>query len=236
MQRVAIMLAAVALGGCVPARMAGLERLGDARPLAISGIGYGRTGAFRVGVDGTAGQFRREAGSAGWETFFGETAIERRGTTWFNLAGPGVRGTIEGRCALTRSDRRVDSGRVSVTDTVAPVRIACRFLRSGQAVGSLALGEVPAAGLTVVEERRGRLAIGGTRFDIRSEHRFADPRVLGPAGARLGYVFADRDRDIAGVELTGGTPRLALPAEPITREAALIGAVALALMWEPGED
>jgi hypothetical protein len=213
--------------------MAGFERIAATTDrVEITGVGWGRSGQFKlVGLE-AAGRFDRSAEEAG-----GLGYKQQRGHVRFSLAGSGVAGALAADCGYLQESvsgsGAVGSVETSTTVVVRPMNFRCDFTRDGQAVGGLTLRMVPGRMVDIRTLRAGTLRYGGEVLALRSVHTFEGSSL--PAAMPLGYTMTRTNAEIAAAYLNGNTRILALPKDGPAREAALMAGIALALMWDPGD-
>ncbi|TFI56319.1 hypothetical protein E2493_20780 [Sphingomonas parva] len=230
----ALALAAAAAGPALCAeRMRGFEEIaGAGERVDVTGLSGWHKGRFRIGETGAEGRYRILSSSdhAGGE-------VAHFGGSRFDLSGPGVAGALSGRCgfdALSRRTRgRIGEVRVTTSTRLVPLAYRCEFARDGEVIGELVLDEVARPGLSVRQERAGHVRIGDARLAFASVHHL-DGTML-PTSTPVGYRFEAEGRAVGAVDLNGSRKRLALPDDPALREATLLGSLALALFWDPGD-
>jgi hypothetical protein len=212
------LLASLCLAACVAlptARMALPADLEAATPMPFEGLGAGRSGRFTH--DGHGVMFRRMGDTL---SVFDRLRLDRVSVE-FERAG--ARGRCDGRAAA------VSAG---IVDTPAkPLVLDCRF--TGPAAGELLLTAPRLAGGGIRQPREGQASFGAIVIDIRSEHTLAGSPLPLPQPA--GYRFMIQGRDVAALDLAGGTPVLRRTAgldEP-TRAAVTQTALALGLLFDP---
>jgi hypothetical protein len=215
---VALLFAGAALSGCVgEARIAMPSDLGArSERLVIDGMGGWQHGAFTVGT--SSGRFTRTS-----ERLSGLGFAEDRGGGRFVLKGPEAGGTIAGSCAFDQSSAEIGPVEVSIDRLL----YRCTFERDGAPVGDLVLEPAGLSG----QGRQGRLRFAGRELQLRSIHQFEGGKL--PSGSPLGYRFEHGGRAIGAVDLNGGDKVLFAPREPDLRGAALAGALALSIFWDP---
>jgi hypothetical protein len=236
-RRALLALAAAALlaAGCAvslqPARMVLPPGLEAAAPMPFAGLGAGRSGRFTL--DGQTVTFRRLGDAL---SVFDRLRLDR-------VAVEFERGGAQGRCDGRAAEATVGG----VQAAVRPLTLTCRFTGAGgeAAAGELTLQERPVAGAGARLAREGQARFGAVVVEIRSEHALAgSPLPLSqPAGYRLAIAGPTPGhspghtpgQDAAALELTGGTPvlRLAPGLDGATREALILTALALGLLFEP---
>ena len=217
--------AAGALGACgviKPARMAvpaGLDAATD--HVTITGLGASPRGEYRVADHG--GSFTRSATRL---SFFDMAATDRAKVT-FSISGPLLAGPVNGRCGLAQRTVNINV----VTFTPRPLQFDCSF--DGVPGATLVLQEASdgLAGNLGQAQRRGYIEVAGTRLALRSAHHVQGSPL--PLAAPIGYVFEVDGRAVGAIDLNGTTPDVLLPKGGSARQAALLAAVALALVWDP---
>ena len=218
-------LACLTLAACAPAQMRLPTTLAEApERTEFAGIGGRPSGEFVAGP--YRGKFKR---SLDQFTFF-ETDVDRVGRASFTVAGPAIGSTIEGRCGMIES--AVDLGVVEVTSR--PMAYGCHLTAEGRPVAAgFELREVVGGGSAITRyERRGEISIGGTSLQIRSVHNLAGTAM--PSLTPVGYLFEQDGRQIAALELTGRPALIGLSGlDGATARTVVVGAVALAIFWDP---
>ncbi len=211
-------LACLCLAACVSlptARMALPAGLEAATPLPFEGMGAGRSGRFTH--EGQEVVFRRMGDTL---SVFDRLRLDRVSVE-FERAG------AKGRC-----DGRATAVTAGVVDTPAePLSLHCRF--TGTLPGELLLKEPKPATGSIRQAREGQASFGRLVIDIRSEHALAGSALPLPQPA--GYRLIIEGRDVAALDLAGGTPVLRRTAgldEP-TRAAVTQTALALGLLFDP---
>lgn len=220
----ASLLAALTLAACgsVPlgsARMALPPELADAPALPFAGLPPGKRGRFVL--DGQAVEFRRTGDAL---SVFDLLRLDR-------VALEFESGPRQGRC-----DGRGSNVRIGLVDTAAqPLEVVCRFsgTATGERAGELVLREPRLAGGGTLKAREGRATWGPVLIEVRSEHRLQGSPLPLPQPA--GYRLQAAGREVAALELTGGTPvlRRAAGLDEATSSAVTQTALALGLMFDP---
>jgi hypothetical protein len=225
LKRAACVLLPAALIGCSairPARMALPARLdATAERVSLTGLGAGPRGEFSVA--GHGGAFTRRATRL---SFFDAVATDRANTT-FTLNGPAFAAPVSARCGLAQRTATLNV----MAFTPRPLQYDCAF--EGVAGARLVLqeGAKGLAGKLGQAQRRGFVDVGGTRLALRSVHNVQGSPL--PLDAPIGYVFEAEGAAVGAVELNGTTPEVLLPRAVAQRQAALLAAIALALVWDP---
>lgn len=219
----------VALTGCAslpPARMALPPELrSGVVETPMTGIGGGQRGRYALGP--WRGDFERSATRL---SFF-DVLENRKGSTRYTVAGPGIDGTIAADC---RMRERIVTIKV-VTFTPAPLAYRCDFDASGQAMAArfeLQQGGGPGAAAVNRAERRGELALPRVVLQMRSVHAVeGSPLAL---STPLGYLL-ERDGTVVGAVEVNGSPRVLWrnDAEVELQRAIVVAAVALGVFWDP---
>jgi hypothetical protein len=211
-------VASLSLVACavVPsARMVLPADLEVATALPFEGVGGGRSGRFTL--EGQEVTFRRMGDVL---SVFDRLRLDRVSVE-FERAGN------KGRC-----DGRAATVTAGVVDTpTQPLVLNCRF--TGPVAGELLLKEPRLAGAGIRQEREGRASFGAVVIDIRSEHALAGSPL--PLAQPAGYRLMIQGRDVAALDLAGGTPVLRRSAslDEATRAAVTQAALALGLLFEP---
>jgi len=214
--------ALAACGAIQPARMAipaGLDATTDR--VTITGLGGLPRGEYRVGEYG--GAFTRSATRL---SFFEMVATDRAKAT-FSVSGPGWARPLNARCGLAQRTANINV----VTFTPRPLQYDCSF--DGVPGATLVLQESSegTAGGLGQAQRRGYIEVASTRLTLRSVHQVQGSPL--PLEAPIGYVFEVVGRVVGAIELNGTTPAVLLPKDGDVRQAALLAALALALVWDP---
>lgn len=197
----------------------------QAAPIAVEGIGGRTKGRFYAG----AWQGSYERSEERLALF--DTVIRNSGHSGFVIEGPGISWTIEARCRMR--EKVLDFGLVEFTPK--PMSYGCAFTANGNDIPArFELQEVRSGlgGALSRRERRGEIALGGEIVQIRSVHKLAGTAL--DIATPIGYVFEQQGRPVGAVELNG-TPRLFIAdraGESLSRTIA-IGAIALAIFWDP---
>lgn len=210
-----VSLCLVACAALPPARMALPAGLETATPLPFEGLGAGRSGRFVL--EGQAVTFRRMGDVL---SVFDSLRLDRVSVE-FERAG------AKGRC-----DGRAAAVKVGIVDTpVQPLALNCRF--TGPVVGELLLKEPRLAGAGTRQAREGQATFGAVVIDIRSEYALAGSPL--PLAQPAGYRFMIQGRDVAALDLAGGTPVLHRTAglDQGARAALTQVALALGLLFDP---
>ncbi|MBL8330905.1 MAG: hypothetical protein JNJ71_18855 [Rubrivivax sp.] len=186
-----------------------------ARALPFEGLGAGRSGRFTL--EGQTVTFQRKGDSL---SVFDKLRLDR--------VSVGFRHPdAEGRC-----DGRATALTVGILDTPArPLALSCRF--AGRVAGELQLTESRLAGAGTRHAREGQAIFGTLVIDIRSEHALAGSPL--PLSQPAGYRLMIAGRDIAALDLAGGTPvlRHTEGLEPQVKDAVTQAALALGLLFDP---
>jgi hypothetical protein len=232
--RTALLFAAVstlAIAGCAaiqPARMAMPQNLASsAVTVPVTGIGAGRSGAFRIGP--YSGRFTRSDERLG---IFDPVFERRDGRTDFELTGPEIVGSI--RVACRAQERTVSLGVLSVE--AQPMAFSCDIASAGFEPARL---EVRAhregmGGRLMRQERRGEITLDGATLRIRSVHDVEGSGIQ--LATPIGYVFDQDEASVGAVEINGSPIVSYDPAvSSSARQAILIASVALGLFWDPAE-
>ena len=235
-----------ALGGCVPARMAGFDTLrarGDLDPIEVTGVAGWSDGSFRLGDD--AGSVRRlaQADAIGWGPDAVGSAFDavrvglaaRYGTMEFALSRADLGGRLEGRCRHARTEVRHHVVGVEVTDPGRPLRLRCAYRIDGRGAGSLDLVATASPSGSMAEPRIGVVRVDGRELAIRSRHAIRGTSLA--AAEPIGYVLDTSDGvPVAAVEISGATRRrLLLPRSSPDRVPAVAALLTLALFRDPGD-
>lgn len=220
---IALPLTSLVLAGCASVRVAEMALPGalvGRTPETIEGLGIGRGGEFSIGaLAGTfsRGRDRTELFSiVGWD----------RATTRYRLAPP--EGTpIEAACIGKATQV---GGRLWEVN-VQPFTYTCEW--RGPRTGQMTVS-APAASTTGRAMRSGSITMGSVIVNVTSVHELRGSAL--PLAVPIGYVFEREGRPVGAVELNGTTPRLWRPAsgDP-AHDAVTLGAVALALLWDPAD-
>jgi hypothetical protein len=191
---------------------AGLEA---ATPLPFDGMGAGRSGRFTH--EGQEVVFRRMGDTL---SVFDRLRLDRVSVE-FERAG--AKGRCDGRAAA------VTAGIVDAP--AAPLTLHCRF--TGTLPGELRLQEPKPATGSIRQAREGQASFGTLVIEIRSEHALAGSALPLPQPA--GYRLMIQGRDVAALDLAGGTPVLRRTAglDGPTRAAVTQTALALGLLFDP---
>ena len=208
-------LCLVAYAALPPTRMALPADLETARPLPLEGLGAGRSGRFVL--EGQAVTFRRMGDVL---SVFDSLRLDRVSVE-FEHAG------AKGRC-----DGRAAAAKVGIVDTpVQPLALNCRF--TGPVPGELLLKEPRLADAGARQAREGQATFGAVAIDIRSEHALTGSPL--PLAQPAGYRFMIQGRDVAALDLAGGTPVLRRTAglDEGMRTALTQVALALGLLSDP---
>lgn len=228
MKRLAPTLASLTLAACgvlQPARMElppDLAARGDA--VAIEGMDGGTRGSFTVA--GKSGSYTRSAQRL---ALFDELAVFDWGGTTFTLNGTP---TVAATCKMRQTTVNISI----VGFNPKPMAYECDLRVDGRPAAarfSLQESRDTAGKLTAQAQRRGVVQWDGVALTIRSVHRVQGSPL--PLQAPIGYVFEQDGRAVGAIELNGLTPALWLPpvAQPRERQAVLVGALALAVFWDP---
>jgi len=208
-------LCLVACTALAPARMVLPADLEAATPLPFEGLGGGRSGRFMHEAQEVT--FRRMGDAL---SVFDRLRLDRVSVE-FERAG------AKGRC-----DGRAASVTVGIVDTPAqPLALNCRF--TGPVPGEMLLKEPRLSGAGTRQAREGQATFGAVIIDIRSEHALAGSPLPLPQPA--GYRLMIQGRDVAALDLAGGTPVLRRTAglDEGTRAALTQVALALGLLFDP---
>lgn len=191
----------------LPAELASVE------PVAVRGIGGGRSGDWRI-VD-LQGRFDRGADRIEW---LGRVQTDHVGAGYTVVDGSGV---VDGvRCR----GRQATLTWAAVEVPVAPYGVECRWTSGAEL--RLAAVVHPTRDERVGTYRRGDLVL-----EVRSVHALQGSALA--VAAPIGYVFSAGGRPVGALELNG-TPRLWRPeAASPWRRPLTDAALALALLWDP---
>ncbi|MBX9707173.1 MAG: hypothetical protein K2X61_04475 [Caulobacteraceae bacterium] len=222
---------ALALGGCTsiqPARMALPQELAStAVILPVTGLGAGRSGAFRVGP--YSGRFTRSDERLG---IFDPMFERRDGRTDFELTGPEIVGSI--RVACRAQERTVTLGLLSFE--AQPMTFGCDISSVGSDPARLEMRahREGLGGRLMRQERRGQITLDGNTLQIRSAHDVEGSGIQ--LATPIGYVFDQDEASIGAVEINGSPTVIYDPVVSASaRQAILIASVALGLFWDPAE-
>lgn len=210
--------ALLAAGCTIPiqaARMALPPTLESAPAARFEGLGGGRSGGFTL--EGEAVAFRRMGDAL---SLFDRLRLDR-------VAVEFTRGAHRGRC-----DGRAATGTAGVVQApVQPLELSCRF--SGPVEGELVLREARLAAAGTRQAREGQARLGSVVLDVRSEHALAGTPL--PLAQPAGYRMMIQGRDVAALDLAGGTPVLRRVAglDAATQQAVTQVALALGLLFDP---
>lgn len=213
-----LVIAALCLAACAalpPARMAWPASLAAAQPLPFEGLGAGRSGRFTL--DGKTVTFQRTGDSL---SVFDSLRLDRVSVEFEH---PDAKGRCDGRATALA---------VGILDTPAqPLALTCRF--AGRVVGELRLMASRPAGAGTRQARQGQAVFGTVVIVIRSEHALAGSPL--PLAQPAGYRLMIDGREVAALELAGGTPvlRKAVGLEPPVQDALTQAALALGLLFDP---
>lgn len=255
--RIIIALSLTALAHAAVSAKAGPEftalaagAAGTVERIDMTSVPTWQSGDFRLGNDGTVGHVRRRARGASYgapaldpteRDRDGFAEIERTGSLRFTLNGPSANGpsagggALTGECNFDRLEQRLTLGSLTLADPAVPLALDCRYWRGGAEVGTLRLeGVVRSRGVVQRTARVGQVTAAGSTLTIRSLHK------LGRLGIKsetpVGYAFSSAGRDVGAVDITAASKRrLALPRDPVQRDAALAAGVTLGLLWDPGD-
>lgn len=215
-------LGASLLAGCATAEMRLPDNLATASRVEFEGIGGSRSGLYRAGA--YSGRYARSADRL---TVFG-TVNEGRGHSEFTLAGGEFPAPVEGRCRMRQSS--LDLGLVDVT--TRPMAYRCEFSQQGRPMAaSLELQEVTRSAINRYE-RRGRIMLDGETVEVHSVHHLAGTPL--PTSTAIGYQFEQHGHPVGAIELNGRPALMIEPgASPALRQALVLGALALGVLWDP---
>jgi hypothetical protein len=211
--------AATLAAGCAipiqPARMALPASLESAATEPFEGLKGGRSGRFTL--DGEAVTFRRTGDRL--------SVFER--LQFDHVAVEFERADVQGRCAGSATGLTA-----GIVDTpLKPLALSCRF--GGALAGELSLREPRLAAGGTRQAREGEARFGTLVIEIRSEHALAGSPL--PLAQPAGYRLIVKGRDVAALDLAGGTPvlRRAAGLDDNTRAALVQVALALGLLFDP---
>lgn len=186
-----------------------------AKPVPLEGMGAGRSGRFTL--EGQTITFQRIGDSA---SVFDTLRLDRVSVAFEH---PDAKGRCDGRATgLT----------AGMLDTPArPLALSCRF--AGRVSGELRLTETRLAGAGTRQAREGQASFGAVVISIRSEHALAGSPL--PLSQPAGYRLMVQGRDVAALDLAGGTPvlRRAEGLPPPVQDALTLATLALALLFDP---
>jgi hypothetical protein len=208
-------LCLVACAALPSARMVLPADLETVTPLPFEGLGGGRSGRFTFEAQEVT--FRRTGDAL---SVFDRLRLDRVSVE-FERAGN--QGRCDGRAAVVTA---------GIVDAPAqPLALHCRF--TGPAAGELLLKEPRLAGAGTRQAREGQATFGAVVIDIRSEHALAGSPL--PLAQPAGYRLMIEGRDVAALDLAGGTPVLRRTAglDEGTRAALTQVALALGLLFDP---
>lgn len=222
----AVLLLLLAACGTLPeARMALPDTLRTAASsLPLEGLGGMPAGQYRLGE--FSGAFTRSATRL---SFF-DTAVRSSAVSRFDVSVAGDADRMAAECGMR--EWRVE-GRI-FSFPVRNLRYTCDFRREGDPQGSLVLAESAANVAQLVPQREGTISYLGVTLNIRAEYKLeGSPFTM---AAPAGYRFERDGKAVGAIELTDtAKPRLyiATGSSAPERRAAMIGALALGLFWEP---
>lgn len=196
----------------------------SAAPMVIEGLGGKSGGHYRLGE--FDGAFTRSA----TRLSFLETVVRDSAAAHFDVTQAGVVDKVQADCGMR--EWRVESR--SLSFPVQNLRYACDFKRAGDTQGTLLLAESASSLSQPTPRREGTVENRGVTLAIRAEYRLEGSpiKLFKPSG----YRFERDGRTVGAIELTDTTrPTLYLAADASTgeRHAAMTGALALSLFWEP---
>ncbi len=217
-----------ALAGCGsirPARMTlppGLEA--ESERVVITGLGAAPRGQFQAGT--ASGTFSR----SGSRLAVFDALYEAEGAVAsFSLIG---KDAIAARCTMKR--RTANAGALTVE--FKPMTYSCSF-DGGPRPAELNLREARSTSRLqpMLRQRSGEMTLGDVRLQLRSSHALNGSTL--PSAAPIGYVFERDTRVVAAVEINGTEPAILSAAASADgeRQAVLLAALALALLWDPKE-
>jgi len=213
-----LVAAGLCLTACVtlpPARMLLPAGLDAAKPVPFEGLGAGRSGRFRL--DGQTVTFQRTGDTL---SVFDKLRLDRVSVEFEHP-------DAQGRC-----DGRATALSVGILDTpTRPLALSCRF--AGRVAGELQLMESRRAGAGTRQAREGQAVFGAVVIGIRSEHALAGSPL--PLSQPAGYRLMIQGREVAALDLAGGTPvlRTTEGLQPHVRDALTQAALALGLLFDP---
>lgn len=217
-----------ALAGCGsirPARMAlppGLEA--ESELVVITGLGAAPRGRFQAGS--ASGTFSRSGSRL---AVFDALYEEEGAVSSLSLIG---KEAITARCGMKR--RTANAGALTVE--FKPMTYSCSFDgRPGSAELRLREARSTSRLQPMLRQRSGEMTLGDVRLQLRSSHALIDSKL--PSAAPIGYVFERDARVVAAVEINGTEPVIysAAAGTEGERQAVLLAALALALLWDPNE-
>ncbi|MXO61262.1 hypothetical protein GRI89_17090 [Altererythrobacter salegens] len=193
--------------------------------LPVEGIGGWNHGRFRTGD--YAGDYERSEERLA----FLDAVVRNSGHSGFVIKGPGISSTIEADCRMR--ERVLDFGVVEFTPRRMSYR--CEFTADGRAIPArFELQEVRTglAGALSRRERRGEIALGGEKLEIRSVHKLAGSPI--EMATPIGYVFEQDGHPVGAVEINGQPVIYIsdLSDEGLSRTIT-VGALALAVFRDP---
>lgn len=213
-------------GSLPQARMALPDSMQGATPYVIEGAGGKASGQIQVAS--SAGTFSRSATRL---SLF-DLAVRDRAAARFDISGRDWQGTLSANCSLR--EVRVEGMALSIP--VLPLKYACDFSAGGDAQGRLVLAQAMGRVAQPTPRREGEVAYLGTVLRIRAEYGLAgSPLKLGRPS---GYRFERDGMTVAAVEVTDTSRPTFLVANGLSereRQTALLGALALGLVWEPDQ-
>lgn len=200
----------------------------DIEAVPLTGLTW--RGAGSLDLAGAHGNYVREEG-----TYREGNTLHKQGSGRFTMSGPGIHGTVEGRCGSHSSE----SSFGPLTVTKDRILYRCSFTRDGRPIDARLVLEEPepakSFGFRLTTPREGLLFYFGRRMDLKSVHEYMDAKgakVKGKANVPTGYAFVVDGREIGGVSVTF-PHQVYLPRDPDYREAALVASLSLALFSEP---
>lgn len=215
-------LAATLLAGCLtlePARLALPDGLADRTEIVVvEGLGAGERGRFAAGP--LRGHYERRATRLDLFDLLSRDRVATR----YVLEHDGT------AVDCTLRETTLAAGAIEVR--VKPLAMRCDFSRAGQPLAQQLELRAGDSALGTRLARVGRMQSGGIDLELRSLHEAEGG--AWPLAAPLGYAIRQAGRDIAAVEVDGLRPRVWLPrAAGPERDAALLAALTLALLWDP---
>lgn len=222
------LFAVAALVGCgsiQPARMALPPTLdAGAERVVITGLGGAPRGQFQVGT--TSGTFSR----SGSRLALFDALYEGEGAeATFTLNG---KDAIAAQCTMKRRTANVGV----LTYEFKPMTYSCGFT-GGPRPAQLSVQEARSTSRvqSMLRERSGELTLGDVRLQLRSSHALVGSELQ--TAAPIGYVFERDARVVAAVEINGTEPVIHMAAASAEgeRQASVLAALALALLWDPKE-
>ena len=201
----------------------------ESEQLQFSGFGGHNKGTWRVA--GYQGDFTRGESRLG---VFDPLYVSNKGKGSFTFTSDDSSEPLAVACVMKKKSVTIDI----VTFDPKKMSYDCEFRRAGDLTGDrLTMGQPKPVGMKerilAKDARVGEAIIAGQHLTLKSVHKYEGTPIS--SQAPVGYLVDMADRTVAAIELTDWNPVVYLrkDLEPVTRDAMLVAALAIAVLRDP---